>query len=228
MNTLVAVVSGGMDSVTLAHLYRHQNPDDALVLLSVNYGQRHVRELMKAAKAAEDLHAEHLVVDLQGVGSLLTSALTTNTISVPEGHYAHESMRATVVPNRNAIMLNVAIGVAVARGAHLVGTGVHAGDHPIYPDCRPEFITSLTALARVANEGFIVPHFEVDAPFVHMGKHDIASLGDALGVDWRRTWSCYQGGDLHCGRCGTCRERIEAFSLAGLEDPTEYEPTRVG
>lgn len=216
----VAIVSGGMDSVTLAHLLA---TDYQLTLVSVDYGQRHAKELLFAAEAADRLGADHHVVDLTSVTKLLTgSALTDPEVPVPHGHYAEPTMRSTVVPNRNATMLDVATAVAVAQGASAVATGVHAGDHAVYPDCRPEFIDAYQAMVLVANEGFLADGFEVLAPFVHQSKADIAALGDQLGVPWDRTWSCYEGGELHCGRCGTCVERIEAFELAGVDDPTRY------
>lgn len=219
----IAIVSGGMDSTTLA--YRYADQGTQLVIVSVDYGQRHRRELLCAAKSADALGAEHIVVDLRDVGCHLSgSALTDSSVDVPEGHYAADVMKATVVPNRNAILLNVAIGIAVSRKADLVGTAVHAGDHVIYPDCRPAFIEGMSALALVANEGFISPEFRVDAPYVNLTKADIAAEGDKLGVPWAETWSCYRGETLHCGKCGTCVERIEAFDLAGVDDPTEYAP----
>jgi 7-cyano-7-deazaguanine synthase len=134
-------------------------------------------------------------------------------------------MKATVVPNRNMIMLSIAAGYAVTVGAYLgVWTGVHSGDHFIYPDCRPQFIQRVNDTVKVANEGFMdwLPE-AVTAPFLGIGKHDIARLGDELNVDYRKTWSCYKGGPIHCGRCGTCVERKEAFLLSGVIDPTEYE-----
>lgn len=217
----VAVVSGGMDSVTLAHLLA---VDYQLTLVSIDYGQRHVKELVYAARAADRLGAQHHVVDLRSVTKLLTgSALTDPTVAVPHGHYAAPTMAATVVPNRNATMLSVATAIAIAQGATAVATGVHAGDHAVYPDCRPEFIEAFQAMALVANEGFLADGFEVLAPFVHQSKADIAALGDRLGVPWDQTWSCYEGAELHCGRCGTCVERIEAFQLANVTDPTEYQ-----
>lgn len=218
----VAIVSGGMDSVTMAHLLAKRG---GLVILSFDYGQRHARELEFARRCAERIGASWDLVDLSDIARLLTgSSLTDRSVEVPDGHYAAESMRATVVPNRNAIMLNVAVAVAVAKGASAVATAVHAGDHAIYPDCRPAFLHALHVCAMAANEGFIDPGFAVVAPFVEMTKGDIAAVGDGLGVPWAETWSCYKGGERHCGRCGTCTERREAFELAGVCDPTEYEP----
>lgn len=226
MTTVVTTLSGGLDSVTLAYALAADGHD--LVALSFDYGQRHATELDRAAHCAERLAAEHHVVDLRSVGALLTgSALTDAAVAVPEGHYTDASMAATVVPNRNAIMLSVAVGVAVARGAEAVATAVHAGDHTIYPDCRPEFIAAFEHEARVANEGFIAEGFRVLAPFLHLRKDEIVRRGAALGVPFEETWSCYQGGDLQCGRCGTCVERREAFELAGVPDPTPYAAVTV-
>lgn len=219
---VVAVVSGGLDSVTMA--YSLAAAGERLALLSVDYGQRHRRELACAALAAQRLGARHAVADLAQVGTLLTgSALTDATVEVPDGHYAEASMRSTVVPNRNAILLSVATGVAAAVGARAVAFGAHGGDHFVYPDCRPAFVDAFEHLARVANEGFVDPGFRVLAPFLRSTKADIVRVGAELGVPFADTWSCYRGGDRHCGRCGTCVERREAFAVAGVADPTDYE-----
>lgn len=221
MSLVVTTLSGGLDSVTLAHSLAADGHQ--LITLSFDYGQRHAKETDFAARCASRLGSDHRLVDLRSVGSLLSgSALTDDSVDVPEGHYTDRSMAATVVPNRNAIMLSVAVGVAVAHGAEAVATAVHAGDHPIYPDCRPAFIEAIEHEARVANEGFIKPGFEVRAPFLHLGKDGIVRIGAALGVPFEETWSCYVGGDHHCGRCGTCVERREAFDHAGVSDPTSY------
>jgi 7-cyano-7-deazaguanine synthase len=223
VSLVVTTVSGGLDSVTLAHVLADEGHD--LLCVSFDYGQRHAKEVAYAKRCADRLGAEHHVVDLRSVGALLSgSALTDPDVEVPEGHYADASMAVTVVPNRNAIMLSVAVGVAVARSAAAVATAVHAGDHPIYPDCRPAFIEAVEREARIGNEGFAVDGFRVLAPFVAVGKDEIVRRGAAVGVPFAETWSCYVGGDLHCGRCGTCVERREAFELAGVPDPTEYAP----
>ncbi len=223
---VVTTLSGGLDSVTLAHSLAADGVD--VIALSFHYGQRHANELDRAAGCARRVGAEHHVVDLRSVGALLTgSALTDAGVEVPEGHYTDASMAATVVPNRNAIMLSVAVGVAVARGADAVATAVHAGDHSIYPDCRPAFIEAIEHEALVANEGFISPGFRVLAPFLHVSKDEIVRRGAALGVPFAETWSCYLGGEVHCGSCGTCVERREAFQLAGVQDPTPYAAVKV-
>jgi 7-cyano-7-deazaguanine synthase len=149
--------------------------------------------------------------------------LTDLDTEVPEGHYADDNMKQTVVPNRNMVMLSMAAGIAISNNCTGLVTGVHAGDHDVYPDCRPEFIEALNKTLLVANAGFVSDGFGVHAPFMNMHKSQIVTLGAELGVPFEKTWSCYKGGDIHCGRCSTCVERIEAFQLAHVDDPTEYE-----
>ena len=219
---VVAVVSGGLDSTTMAYSLRAQGY--SLVAISFDYGQRHRKELTFAEQVAADLDAPWTLIDLHAAGltSLLTgSALTDDTVTIPDGHYADESMKITVVPNRNAIMLSIACALAVTREAGAVAFGAHTGDHFIYPDCRPEFVRAFEAMVSVAVEG--LASIEVLAPFLSMTKTDIVKLGDELKVPFERTWSCYKGGALHCGTCGTCVERREAFAQADLADPTVYE-----
>lgn len=219
MPDTIALLSGGMDStVLIAHLLDGGDTVDAVSIL---YGQRHRCELESAALVAAHYRIRHDVIDISNVGALLGgSALTDDAVAVPDGHYAEDSMKATVVPNRNAIMLSIAAGVAVARGAQRVATAVHAGDHFIYPDCRPAFIEALNLAMQTGTEGF--GSVGIVAPFSGLGKHDICALGDKLDAPLALTWSCYKGLDEHCGTCGTCVERIEAFALAGIGDPTAY------
>jgi len=214
----LVVLSGGMDSVTaLAWASKAYSEIDAL---TANYGQRHSREIEAAEWQAEFFGVDHHdVVDLTSVGALLSGSALTDEIDVPRGHYAEPTMKATVVPNRNAILANIAAGVAVAREHDAIVMGVHAGDHAIYPDCRPEFIETLSAMLAIANYSPI----GVDAPFLHFDKLGILRIGHALGVDYSRTWTCYVGGEKSCGTCGSCSERLEAFSLLGRPDPLEYE-----
>lgn len=216
----VLCFSGGMDSTVLAAHYHHAG--HSLILLSCDYGQRHHRELEAARQVADHFNAEHHIIDLTTVGSLLPgSALTDPGVTVPEGHYAAESMRITVVPNRNAIMANIAVGVASARHADVVALGIHAGDHAVYPDCRPEFLSALQTCVSTALAGHHTPR--VEAPFITWSKTRIARRGAELDAPLHLTWSCYKGGEAHCGRCGTCVERREAFRDAGLPDPTTYQ-----
>lgn len=218
----VVSLSGGMDSTTL--LAHYTATGHRLLAVSVDYGQRHVRELAAARAVAAYYSAEHLVVDLRAAGALLAgSALTDSTVDVPSGHYASDTMRDTVVPNRNAIIANLLVGIGLPRRADVVALGMHTGDHAIYPDCRPEFVAALQQMVAVANDGYGPPRIEV--PFVEMTKSDIALLGARLGAPLELTWSCYIGGDRHCGVCGTCYERREAFERAGVDDPTDYDDT---
>ncbi len=221
MSKAIAIVSGGLDSVTLAYLLHAEGYE--LHLLSFDYGQRHKKELVYAERCANRLSAAFDIIDLSNIGRFLTGSALTDAIPVPDGHYAAPNMAITVVPNRNAMMLSIAYAVAVAEKAQIVAIGVHAGDHFIYPDCRPEFITSFDTMQRLAVEGFGDPQLKLEAPFVHLGKHQIVQLGTALHVPYADTWSCYKGGEKHCGTCGTCFERKEAFELADVPDPTAYE-----
>jgi 7-cyano-7-deazaguanine synthase len=211
-----------MDSVVLAYFLKNQGYE--LSCLSFNYGQRHAKELGFAEQCAKDVRSPWHLVDLSTIQGLLPgSSLTDSSIEVPEGHFEAEIMKATVVPNRNAIMLSIAWGHAVAIGADVVAFGAHAGDHAIYPDCRPEFWEKIEAGFKSGNEGFGNPELRLYPPFIKITKADITKRGYDLGVNYAYTWSCYKGGEKHCGKCGTCVERKEAFELAGVPDPTVYE-----
>ena len=216
----VVIVSGGMDSVTLAYLLDSEGYE--MHLISVDYGQRHRKEISYAQRCAGRLGATFDVADISEVGRLLSGSALTDDVEVPHGHYAAENMAVTVVPNRNAIMLSIAYGVAVARDARIVAAAVHAGDHYVYPDCRPEFIEAFDSMQRRAVEGFGDPELRLHAPFLGKTKAEIVEIGARLDVPYEDTWSCYEGGDLHCGLCGTCNERKEAFQIADVPDPTEY------
>ena len=217
---IVAICSGGLDSVTLAYKIAAEAALQRLV--TFDYGQRHRKEITFARRCAAALGVPHDVINLTNVTPFLKGSALTDVanVEVPEGHYAEETMRITVVPNRNAIMLAIAFGIAAGEGAKAVAAAFHSGDHFIYPDCRPAFVEAFRIMQKRALEGL----WEVDlqTPFVHMAKADIVRIGASLGVPFAETWSCYQGSDLHCGRCGTCVERREAFHLAGVEDPTAY------
>jgi 7-cyano-7-deazaguanine synthase len=227
----VVVISGGLDSVTLAYQQKKVLDYDVHGI-SFNYGQRHKKELKFAAEACKALEGTHKIVDLSGLTELFAdsgSSLVTDT-DVPEGHYGEESMKATVVPNRNMIMMSIAAGYAISIGAERLVMGMHAGDHFIYPDCRPDFFLAAKRAVLEGNQGFMDPHFHVEAPFINMTKNDIAVVAAHLDVPVEKTWSCYKGGKQHCGKCGTCVERIEALHFAmdaveGFEDKTTYEDT---
>lgn len=218
MKTLV-ICSGGLDSVTLACKVAAER--QLLGLVSFDYGQRHKKELGFAKLAAEKLKVPHHVLDIANVGRMLGGSALTDSIDVPDGHYAEDNMKITIVPNRNAIMLAIAYGVAGARGADSVAAAVHGGDHFIYPDCRPGFIHAFEEMQNKALEGYA--EISLYTPFLEKTKAQIVAEGARLKVDFADTWSCYKGAEIHCGRCGTCVERREAFHIAGVDDPTHYE-----
>ncbi|SMX29228.1 7-cyano-7-deazaguanine synthase [Pelagimonas phthalicica] len=218
MKTLV-ICSGGLDSVSLAHIIAAQGELSRLV--SFDYDQRHKKEVEFAAAAARRLHVPHHIVDIRSIGASLTGSALTDDIDVPDGHYAEDTMKVTVVPNRNAIMLSIAYGIAAAKGDTGVATAVHGGDHFIYPDCRPAFTEAFDTMQCAALDGYA--DVSLVTPFVHKTKADIVTEGVAANTPFADTWSCYKGGTHHCGRCGTCVERREAFHLAGITDPTQYE-----
>lgn len=220
MKTIV-ICSGGLDSVTLAHKVAKEQTLNGLV--SFDYGQRHSKELLFAKACADRLGVPHTVIDISSYGRMLTGSALTDDIDVPDGHYAEKTMKVTVVPNRNAIMLAMAYGLAASMGAEYVAAAFHGGDHFIYPDCRPGFVNAFSKMQDHALEG--VAEIKLFTPYVDVSKADIAAEGARLNVPFAETWSCYKGGKVHCGRCGTCVERREAFDLAGIDDPTVYEDT---
>ncbi|BCH55409.1 7-cyano-7-deazaguanine synthase QueC [Agrobacterium vitis] len=216
---ILVVCSGGLDSVSLADKMAAEH--QLIGLISFDYGQRHKKELDFAALAAKRLGVPHQIIDITAIGASLTGSALTDDLDVPDGHYAEETMKITVVPNRNAIMLAIAFGVAAAKKADAVAVAVHGGDHFIYPDCRPGFIDAFQTMQAHALEGYA--DVRLLAPFVTISKADIVTEGAKYGTPFEQTWSCYKGGARHCGRCGTCVERREAFHLAGVTDPTDYE-----
>ena len=218
MKTIV-ICSGGLDSVSLAHMVAAEHHLTRLV--SFDYGQRHRKELAYAAACAQRLGVPHDVIDMRSIGAALSGSALTDDIDVPEGHYEEDSMKVTVVPNRNAIMLTIAYGIAAANGDEAVATAVHGGDHFIYPDCRPAFTEAFDTMQRAALDGYA--DVRLYTPFVHGSKGDIVTVGAKYGTPFAETWSCYNGNTHQCGRCGTCVERREAFHLAGIDDPTTYE-----
>jgi len=217
MDTIV-ICSGGLDSVSLAHKVAGEGR--LLSLLSFDYGQRHVKEVDYAAACAQRLGVVHKVLDIRAIGEGLSGSALTDDIAVPDGHYQEASMKLTVVPNRNAIMLSIAFGMAATVKAARVAAAVHGGDHFIYPDCRPGFIDAFQVMQNHALEGFA--DVTLYTPYVQGSKADIVTDGARHGTPFNETWSCYKGGAQHCGRCGTCVERREAFDLAGITDPTDY------
>lgn len=217
---VVVLCSGGMDSVTALHWARRHHT--VVAALSFDYGARHNhREIPFAVEHARAHGVSHEVITLDFVGRLFGSALLKSGGAIPEGHYQDATMRQTVVPFRNGIMLSVAAGLAESRGAEGLVVAAHSGDHAIYPDCREEFMRAMgEALRHGTYAGLALLR-----PFIALNKAQIVLEGTRLGVDYARTWSCYKGEEVHCGKCGTCVERREAFLMAGLADPTVYAST---
>ena len=216
---MVLIHSGGLDSTVL--LYELRRAGHALHALSVDYGQRHRKELEAAAAICAEAGVDHRVVDLRAVRPLLADSALTGDQPVPEGRYDDISMRQTVVPNRNMILLSVAVAWAVNLKADGVAYAAHAGDHALYPDCRPAFIEAMRQAVQLCDWHAV----ELLTPFADLRKADIVRLGASLGAPLARTWSCYKGEALHCGQCGTCIERREAFAEADVPDPTVYKET---
>lgn len=212
----VIIYSGGLDSTTLLYDER----DRVALAVTFDYGSNHaVREIACARHHCGQLGIEHLVIELGFMGRYFHSSLLSGGDAIPSGNYDEENMKSTVVPFRNGIMLSIACGLAESRGLKRVLIANHGGDHAIYPDCRPSFINAMDAAMRAGT----YVNVEIAAPYTHLTKADIVRRGAKLGVDYGETYSCYRGGEHHCGTCGTCSERREAFREAGIPDPTEYE-----
>ncbi|MBP3212512.1 MAG: 7-cyano-7-deazaguanine synthase QueC [Prevotella sp.] len=216
MKDSILIYSGGLDSTTMLYEYRER----IAMAISFDYGSNHNSKEIKCA----DLHCErlgitHVVIPLDFMRRYFRSSLLDGAEAIPEGHYEDDNMRSTVVPFRNGIMLSVAVGMAESNELQYVMMANHGGDHTIYPDCRPEFVDAFDAAAQAGTFNGV----RLLSPYVNMTKADIARRGKQLGIDYSETWSCYKGGDVHCGRCGTCIERREALAEAGIEDHTVYE-----
>jgi len=213
----VVIYSGGMDSFTVLHLAKKYGYD--VYALSFNYGQRHSKELDVAAAVCSKENIPHKEVDITAINHLLQgSSLTSMAIDIPMDDYADDNMKSTVVPNRNMILLSLAIGYAVSFGANKVFYGAHSGDHDIYPDCRPEFVNAMNTVSALANYEPI----EIVSPFLHANKLAILQAGLDMGLDYANSWTCYQGLAKACGKCGSCIERRGAFTAIGLQDPLPY------
>lgn len=216
MKNALLVLSGGMDSTTL--LYERKN--EIALAVSFDYGSNHNgREIPFAKFHCEKLGIEHLTIPLKFMHDYFKSSLLSGADAIPEGNYADKNMKSTVVPFRNGIMLSVAAGLAESRGLTKVMMANHFGDHDIYPDCRKEFVDAMSQAMSAGTYANIT----IDAPYTLISKADIARKGKVLGLDYGQTWSCYKGGQVHCGKCATCLERKAALAEAGIEDTTEYE-----
>lgn len=216
MKDSVIIVSGGLDSITLLY----DKAETIALAISFDYGQNHSKkELPYAEYHCQQLGIPHITIPLTFMHQYFKSSLLEGAEAIPEGHYEEENMKSTVVPFRNGIMLAIATGIAESHELKRVYIANHGGDHTIYPDCRPEFID---AMDKATSAGTFVD-VRVEAPYTNISKADIVRRGTALGIDYAKTWSCYKGSEMHCGKCGTCVERKEAFADAGVKDPTEYE-----
>ena len=215
MKDCILILSGGMDSVTVLYDYQER----IALAISFDYGSNHnAREIPFARMHCERLGIPHHVIPLDFMTTYFRSSLLSGADDIPEGHYADENMKSTVVPFRNGIMLAIATGMAETNDLSYVMMANHGGDHTIYPDCRPEFVEAFDAAAHAGTYNGV----HLLSPYCHMTKGQIAARGRELGIDYAETWSCYKGGDKHCGRCGTCIERKEALAEAGIPDPTDY------
>lgn len=214
----VIIYSGGMDSFTLLHKILKE---DKLKLfpLCIDYGQKHSKEILSARRVCDRLRLPLKVLDLQHINQLFLSSSLTGDQHIPEGTYNEANMRSTVVPNRNMILLSLAIGYAADLGAQRVYYGAHSGDHALYPDCRPAFVQAMNNVARIANYEPI----SLEVPFLNFTKGQILSEGIAMELNYQDTWTCYNGRSKACGRCGACQERLEAFAANNAVDPIEYE-----
>lgn len=216
MKNKAIILSGGMDSVTMLYDFK----DDIALAITFDYGSNHNKREIEMAKYHTNLLGiEHIIIDLDFIHQYFKSSLLEGADAVPEGHYKSDNMKSTVVPFRNGIMLSIACGLAESRNLKYIMIANHAGDHTIYPDCRPEFIESMTK----ACENGTFTHTRIFAPYTNITKGDIAKIGKRLNLDYTKTYSCYKGGEKHCGKCGTCVERKEALAEAGIEDKTIYE-----
>jgi 7-cyano-7-deazaguanine synthase len=217
---VICLISGGMDSVVAFHdaLRSHS----VVAALSFDYGSKHNhREIPFARWHAAQAAVPHQVIDLGFIGKLFASDLLKSGGAIPEGHYEEETMKSTVVPFRNGIFLAIAAGYAESVGARGVVIAAHAGDHAIYPDCRESFMRPMGEAIQQGTYAGV----QLLRPFIDWRKEEIVARGSQLKLDFTRTWSCYQGEERHCGRCGTCVERREAFLIAGIPDPTDYRDT---
>ena len=216
MKDTLLVLSGGLDSTTMLYDFA----DNIALAVTFHYGSNHnEREAECARYHCNKLGIQHIEINLAFMGDYFKSSLLEGADAIPDGNYDEDNMKSTVVPFRNGIMLSIAAGLAESRGLKKVMLANHSGDHTIYPDCRPEFVK---AMSEAINSGTYIG-VELVAPYTMITKADIVKRGSELGIDYTKTYSCYKGGEHHCGLCGTCRERQEAFMLAGVEDKTIYD-----
>lgn len=214
---VAVLLSGGLDSSVALHwAAKHQA---AHVAISFKYGSKHEAHELACAKAqAEELGIKHEIIDISAISAHLSSALLQGGAEIPDASYEEENMKQTVVPFRNGIFLSIAAGIAESNDVKGLVIAAHSGDHSIYPDCREEFMQSMAQAIKLGTYAEI----EILRPFINMSKGEIVQLGSQLDVDFNKTYSCYKGGDTHCGTCATCKERKDAFAWANIPDPTPY------
>lgn len=219
MKRAVVLLSGGIDSTTLAYHLKYHNRD--LLPICINYGQRHKKEIQAAEAIANSLERKLEVIDLSSSANIFAGSALTSDIKVPEGYYTDKNMAITVVPNRNMVFISLAVAYALSHGADTVAYAAHSGDHAIYPDCRPEFADYMIDAVSTATDREVT----LSVPFLYLTKADIVKIGlnKNYPVPYELTWSCYNGREKHCGKCGTCVERLEAFKLNQAIDPVKYE-----
>ncbi|MAS24129.1 MAG: 7-cyano-7-deazaguanine synthase QueC [Oceanospirillaceae bacterium] len=213
----VVIYSGGMDSFTILNKAHREGLE--IYALTFDYGQKHSKEIEFARNVCAELNINHRIIDITAINQLISNSSLTSDVEIPEGHYADDNMKSTMVPNRNMILLSLAIGYAVDIGASKVYYGAHSGDHSIYPDCRPEFVHAMNDVAKIANYEPV----EIVTPYLTGDKISILRDGLAMGLDYGKSWTCYNGREKACGKCGSCVERLEAFELNNTRDPLPYE-----
>ena len=213
----VVIYSGGMDSFTILNRAYKEGYD--LYALTFDYGQKHRKEIAFASDVCQQLDINHRIIDITAINQLLQSSSLTSDKEIPEGHYEAANMKSTVVPNRNMILLSLAIGYAVDIGANKVFYGAHSGDHAIYPDCRPDFVLAMNKVAKLANYEPV----DIVTPYLNSDKAEILADGLSMGLDYSHSWTCYNGRAKACGKCGSCVERLEAFAANNTTDPLPYE-----
>ena len=213
----VIILSGGMDSTTLLYDLIDQGYD--INAVTFDYRQKHNYEIVCAQKICKNLKIPHKIIDVGILNDIAPSSLTRKDWAVPEGNYADENMKQTVVPNRNMVLLSIAAAYAIGINANYLFYGAHAGDHTIYPDCRPAFVSAIATAFHLCDWNDVI----LEVPYLYLSKGDIVKRGVSLNVDYSMTWTCYNGGEKPCGKCGSCDERLAAFREAGVKDPVEYQ-----